>query len=210
MSRLAILGASGHGKVIADAALAQGWREVLFFDDNWPSVLNVGSWKVLGTTEELIESSQSFDAAVVGIGNNRTRQFKSSLLEEVGVCLATVVHPSAVVSSLAALGCGSVVFANATVNAGAVVGAGAIINTGAIVEHDCELSEYVHVSPRALLAGGVQVGCRAWVGAGACVMQSLRVGEDAVLGMGSVVLSHVGAGETVVGNPGRVLDGNAK
>ena len=31
MRMLAILGASGHGKVVADTALHAGWDEVLFF-----------------------------------------------------------------------------------------------------------------------------------------------------------------------------------
>src|SRR5690606_24126355 len=36
MIRLAILGASGHGKVVADCAELCGWSVVEFFDDAWP------------------------------------------------------------------------------------------------------------------------------------------------------------------------------
>jgi hypothetical protein len=44
MKRLAILGASGHGKVVADTALSAGWAEVVFFDDGWPGLQANGHW----------------------------------------------------------------------------------------------------------------------------------------------------------------------
>ena len=40
--RLAILGASGHGKVAADAAEQGGWPSVAFFDDAWPGLHREG------------------------------------------------------------------------------------------------------------------------------------------------------------------------
>lgn len=43
---LAILGASGHGKVLADIAELTGWDKVVFFDDAWPEVQRNGAWEV--------------------------------------------------------------------------------------------------------------------------------------------------------------------
>ena len=40
MKRLAILGSSGHGKVMADTAECSGWEEVVFFDDEFPQKKN--------------------------------------------------------------------------------------------------------------------------------------------------------------------------
>ncbi len=205
MKRLAILGASGHGKVIADAALAQGWAEVIFFDDAWPKVFANGRWSVLGGTDNLLQSAGSFDAVVVGIGNNRIRAEKMELLKCHGLEFATIIHPLAAVSSYASLGEGAVVFANAVINVDARIGAGVIINTGAVIEHDCDLGECVHVSPNAVLAGGVTLGNQVWVGAGATLKQLVSVGDGATVGMGCVVLRDVAPGATVVGNPGRVL-----
>ena len=36
MNCLAILGASGHGKVVAEIAELQGWKKIVFFDDAFP------------------------------------------------------------------------------------------------------------------------------------------------------------------------------
>ena len=46
MKKIVIIGASGHGKVIADIALRCGYDEVAFLDDN-PAVKAVGEYVVL-------------------------------------------------------------------------------------------------------------------------------------------------------------------
>lgn len=203
--RLAILGASGHGKVVADAAEHSGWDSITFFDDAWPDVKDNGSWLVDGNTASLLERLAEFDGVVVAIGSNCIRAEKQNSLSVAGARLATVVHPSAVVSLYATIGEGAVVFGNAVVNACAIVGAGTIVNTGAIVEHDCVVGEFAHLSPNAALAGGVNLGQEAWVGACASVRQLLSVGAGSVVGMGAVVTRDVPPGATVVGNPAKPL-----
>jgi sugar O-acyltransferase (sialic acid O-acetyltransferase NeuD family) len=202
---LAILGASGHGKVVADCAGLLGWQRVTFFDDAWPDRQMNGVWPVLGDTATLLTMLTDFDGVVVAIGSNAVRQQKLALLQQSGAPIVSLVHPAAVVSQYASIGLGSVVFAGAVINVDAVVGVGAIINTGALVDHDCRLGEAVHISPGVALAGGVHVGDRAWVGIGAAVRQLAKVGADATIGAGAVVVKDVAAGVTVVGNPARVL-----
>jgi sugar O-acyltransferase (sialic acid O-acetyltransferase NeuD family) len=205
MKRLAILGANGHGKVIADAALLQGWDDVAFYDDAWPAIDSNGRWSVVGNTEDLLNARGRYAGVVVGIGDNRIRQGKLELLKDCGFQLASVVHPSACVSSFAEVGAGAVVFANATINADARVGGGTIINTGAVIEHDCVLGNCVHVSPNAVMAGGSTAGDRVWLGAGAVIKQLVDVGTGAIVGMGAVVIRDVPSGMTVVGNPARAI-----
>ncbi|MCX2889747.1 acetyltransferase [Pseudomonas sp. DCB_BI] len=206
MKRLAILGASGHGKVVADTAEVCGWTEVLFFDDAWPSRTSNGVWDVVGTGQDLLGNAQAFDGVVVAIGNNLIRQAKLAALVQQGATLATLVHPLAYVSRHAKIGAGSVVFAGAVLNAGASVGVGGILNTGCSVDHDCFLADSVHVSPGARLAGGVTIGQCSWVGIGACVKQLINIGPNVVVGAGAAVVSDVGEGMTVIGVPARALE----
>ncbi|QBM16393.1 acetyltransferase [Idiomarina abyssalis] len=206
MKRLAVLGASGHGKVVADAAEASGWQSVVFYDDAWPELQVNGPWGVRGDTETLLGQLSEFDGVVVGIGNNALRADKQQLLFSASAGIVSIVHPAAVVSAHARIQPGAVVFANAVVNAGAEVGAGCIINTGSVVEHDCILGDFAHISPNAVLAGGVIVECQAWVGACASVRQLLRVGKAAMVGMGAVVTKDVSASAVVVGNPAKVVN----
>lgn len=201
---LAILGASGHGKVIADAAEQLGWQSVTFFDDAWPELEENGPWTVKGNTKALATGLLAFDGVVVGIGNNRIRAEKHSELARAGANLVSIVHPSAMISPHASVGAGTVVFANAVINPCASVGAGVIVNTGAVVEHDCVIGDFGHISPNAVLAGGASLRQQAWVGACASVRQLITVGQASVVGMGAVVTKDVEPGVTVVGNPARV------
>ena len=203
--RLAILGASGHGKVVADAAGLAGWDEVVFFDDAWPGVTKNGPWAVVGDTAALLRDVNCFDGVVVAIGNNSIRQAKQRELAASGAQIVSVIHPASVISEYAMVGAGSVVFANAVINACAEVGEGCIVNTGAVVEHDCVMGDFAHVSPNAVLAGGVRVGSLAWIGGCASVRQLIEVGEGTVVGMGAVVTKDVPPGVTVVGSPARVI-----
>lgn len=188
MKRLAILGASGHGKVVADTAENCGWTEVLFFDDAWPSLSSNGVCDVVGTGQDFFENAHEFDGVVVAIGNNAIRQAKLAALIRQGATLATLIHPLAYVSRYANVGAGSVVFAGAVLNAGASVELGGILNTGCSVEHDYLLADCVRISPGARLAGGVTIGQCSWVCIDACVKQLISIDANVVVGAGAAVV----------------------
>lgn len=201
MKRLALLGASGHGKVVADAALAGDWDAVEFFDDGWPQRQHNGPWPVAGDSAALLARLREFQGVIVSIGDCAVRWAKHQTLQAAGVPLVTVVHPAAVVSRYAALGVGTVVMAGAVVNIDTVVGQAGIINTGATVDHDCRLGDAVHICPGVHLSGNVQVGHGSWVGVGAAVKQGTAIGQRVMVGAGAVVVQAVPDGLTVIGNP---------
>ncbi len=204
MKRLAILGASGHGKVVADTAEYYDWQ-VEFFDDAWPEQQRNGAWPVVGDTMALLAELERFDGILVAIGDNRIRRSKLLELQAAGARLITLIHPFASLSRHACLGIGSVVLAGVVVNADVRIGLGAILNTGCSVDHDCLLGEVVHVSPGARLAGGVRVGDLSWIGIGASVRQLVRIGGGVMVGAGAAVIADVPDGVTVAGVPARVL-----
>ncbi|WP_322522350.1 acetyltransferase [Guyparkeria halophila] len=201
--RLAILGASGHGKVVADTARAAGWSDVTFFDDAWVGKRFVTHHPIVGDAAALFRSVAEFDGVIVAIGNNRVRLDKTRALFDAGAKLVSVVHPASVVSELSAIQEGSVVMAGAVVQADARLGIACIVNTNASVDHDCELADGVHICPGVAISGDVVGGECAWFGVGASVRQGLRIGADAVIGAGAAVVKDVEAGTTVVGVPAR-------
>ena len=146
--RIAVLGAGGHGKVVADAALAiQGISVVGFLDDD-PALagrtfLGLPMLGAISLWQEL-----DIDAIVPAIGDNRARRAVVIRERARNATVATIVHPAAVVSRRASVGIGTAVLAGAIINADAQVGENVIVNTGAIVEHDCVASDsHVHIAP---------------------------------------------------------------
>jgi len=206
MKRLAVLGASGQGKVVADIALLTGWCNVDFFDDRWPGLDHLECWPVVGDTGELLNNHVVYDGVVVAIGNNHARLIKQQLLQDKGASIVSLVHPSAMVSPYAEIGIGSVVMANASINPFVKIGAAVIVNTGCNVDHDCILADGVHISPGVCLGGGVQVGRLSWVGIGAAVIQQVAIGEKVIVGAGSTVISDVPDDSKVVGSPAKSIN----
>jgi len=203
MKRLAIVGAGGHGKVVADTAERCGWQLIEFFDDGWPRCGMNGVWPVIGDISMLINTLEEFDGVVVAIGDNRVRRSKIEELANAGARLVSLVHPSATISRHASVGIGSVVFAGVVVNPGACIGRGVILNTGCSIDHDCIVEDGVHISPGARLAGTVRVGSMSWIGIGACVRQSIHIGSDVTVGAGAAVINDIADSLLVVGVPAK-------
>lgn len=204
IKKLAIVGASGHGKVIADIAEQFGFI-VYFYDDAYPNKTYIEHWPIHGTSADLIASKKNNNSfnhdVVVAIGNNDIRLQKIKLLQKNSFNLVTLIHPTAIVSQYADVAPGTVVFAGAVINAFAKVGVGCIINTAAVVEHDCIISNFTHICPNVALAGGVSVGNKSWIGIGSQVRQLITIGDNCFIGAGSTVVKNIPDNITVFGSP---------
>ncbi len=199
MKQLVIIGASGHGKVIADIAKKLGYSEIVFFDDD-ESVHECGGYPVLGRSSEVgtIEAD-----VIVGIGNAGVRErMQESIPNEK---LTTLIHPDAVIAEDVVVGKGTVIMAGAVVNPGARIGKGCIINTCSSVDHDCNVGDYVHIAVGSHLCGTVTVGNSTWVGAGAIVSNNVGICSDCMIGAGAVIVKNIDLAGTYIGNPARKI-----
>ncbi len=200
-TRLVLIGAGGHGKVVADAARGGGWSEIVFLDRSYPERRENGVWPIVGSMTEISGLRAAGAALFLSIGDNTTR---ARLWTELGMTESpTLIDPDAHVSAHARLGLGTLVVRGAAVNADVHVGRGVIINTGATVDHDCSLADFVHVSPGANLSGAVTVGTRSWIGVGSAVREGIAIGTDVRVGAGAAVVADVPDGLTMVGVPAR-------
>jgi len=208
MSNLLIVGAGGHGKVVADTAQATGaWEEIAFIDDRYPELHETLSLPVVGKINSISKFKGSFSDIIVAIGD---AVFRLSLIQHFvneGFHLPSLIHPTAWVSQSVEINEGCVVFAQAAVNADVQIGRGSIINTGATVDHDCMIGDGVHICPGVHLAGETHVGHASWIGIGSSVIQQVHIGSGVTVGAGSVVIHGVEAGATVAGVPAMLLKG---
>ena len=208
MSGLLILGAGGHGKVVAETAEAIGGFEPMqFLDNDFARLEGTLRWPV--ADPQALAGGCGGLAAVVAIGNAARRLALLDELAAAGCMLPVLRHPAAWISPSAALGEGTVVFAGAVIQADARLGRGVIINTSASVDHDCRLGDGVHVCPGAHLAGNVTVGEQSWLGIGCAIRQGIRIGSNVTVGAGAVVVKDVADGLTVAGCPARDIGGRS-
>lgn len=196
---LVIFGAGGHGRVVADAALCAAYWQVVATDRN-PALCQ--GQLLPGVSLVAIQEAQPQSNAVhVAIGDNAARERESRSLG----CqrLVTVQHPAASVASVSQIAPGCFIAAQAVVAPGACLDIGVIVNHAAVVDHDCAVGAFSHIAPAAVLGGGVHLGQRVLVGAGAVVQPGLRITDDTVIGSGAVVCSHIDAAGTYIGIPAR-------
>jgi len=206
MSNLLVIGAGGHGRVVADAAFAGGqYGSIAFLDDRFEECKSALGKPVMGPISAASIYLTEFSDAVVAIGDNVLRLELIKKLLLLGFNLPAIIHPKAYIGMDVNLGSGAVVLANAVVNTGSILGDGVIINTGATVDHDNVIGDGVHISPGAHLAGEVSVGECSWIGTGAAIIVQVKVGVHSIIGAGAVVIRNVPDRVTLVGVPGHIL-----
>ena len=199
---LLIIGASGHGKVVADIATKMNrWANIAFLDDNDSVNMSMGLPVIGKSSSALIyrESSEFF----VAIGNNSTRERIQEELEIEGASLATLIHPNAVIGTEVAIGTGTVIMAGVVINSSSKVGKGCIINTSSSIDHDSIIEDYVHISPGATLAGTVRIGKGSWVGVGSVISNNITICNSCQLGAGAVVVKDITEKGTYIGVPAK-------
>ena len=199
-NRLLIIGASGHGKVVADIAMKMNrWKDVAFLDDNESTKTCMGL-DVIGKSADAIKYKS--DAQVfVAVGDNVTREMIQKKLEAEDVSIATLIHPNAVIGAEVELGVGTVVMAGVVINCCSMIGKGCIINTGSTLDHDNVIEDYVHISPGVHLAGTVKVSKGTWLGIGSAVINNIYIVSGCRVGAGAVVVKDITEPGTYVGVP---------
>ncbi|MCI8729800.1 MAG: acetyltransferase [Lachnospiraceae bacterium] len=202
MKQLTIIGASGHGKVVADIALKSGYDSMVFLDDD-ERIQTCGCYQVIGKSSL---AERTGNDVFVAIGNATIRQKIHEKLEKIGITVPVLIHPNAVIAEDTVIGEGTIVMAGAVVNPGSTIGKGCIINTCSSVDHDCQIGDYVHISIGAHLAGTVILGKNTWVGAGATISNNIEITSCCMIGAGAVVINDIIEKGTYVGVPARKID----
>ena len=199
MNRLIIIGASGHGKVVADIACLVGYEDIVFLDSNAELKECLG-YSVIGSDKLLDE----IDGDVfIAVGNSDVR--KRLMNQYKNRNFPVLVHPSAVIAKSVHIDVGSVVMAGAVINPDTKIGKGVIVNTSSSIDHECVIHDFCHISVGSHLAGNVIVGEESWIGAGAIVSNNVSITSGSIIGAGSVVIRDIEDKGTFIGVPARKI-----
>jgi UDP-perosamine 4-acetyltransferase len=200
MRPIVIVGAGGHGKVVADAVRAGDAFEVAAFADERAlqrdGDMYLGAKVIAG--EDALQRARALGIAyaIAAFDDGGARLGCCERLLAHGFELVSVVHPRAIVAADVSIGPGTFIGAGAVVGAAARLGQAVIVNAGAIVEHDCFVDNGVHVEWRACLLPRAHIGGTVTIGAGAIVGKGVRIGAHARIAAGAIVAADLPHRET--------------
>lgn len=197
MKEVIIIGAGGHGRVVAEIVKANNDIVVGFLDD-----IQNGDG-IIGRVEEYINYPDKH--FVIGIGNNSVRKKIAETYPKLK--WYTAIHPTAIVSKTAKIEAGTVVCPKAVINTGAIVGKHCIINTAATVEHDNVIGDFCHISPNSTLCGTVNIGECTHIGAGTVVRNNINIEKNIIVGIGAAVVEDLTDEGVYVGVPAKKMEG---
>ncbi len=203
MIDLVIIGAGGHGRVIADIAQKLGTYETISFLDDGAAKETMGL-PIIGKTSEMEKYVDRADI-FVAIGNSKVRGDFIERLLAMGANVPTLIHPSAIMGADVEIGVGTVIMAGAVINPCSKLGKGVILNTCSSIDHDCTIGDYCHIAVGVHVAGTVSLGDNVWLGAGATIKNNVSVCSDCIVGAGGVVVKDITEIGTYIGLPARKI-----
>ncbi|TEU26815.1 acetyltransferase [Alkanindiges illinoisensis] len=156
--RLLILGAGGYGKSLAEvAALTGQWAEICFIDDQWPRLKDKNDYLVISDIAHLKNMDLMNCEAIAAVGNNQIRKRWHEMSTEMGIPLATIIHPQAIISPSVKIEAGVSIMAGCVLGTDVQVHRGCILNSGVILDHDVVIEEYAHLSIGVKVAGNIRI-----------------------------------------------------
>ena len=203
-----ILGAGGHGRVVAEIAQLSGkYTDIAFLDDKAPEASF--PYPYIGNCGAFVDHLADSDF-FIAIGNAAVRRRLQTEVEEAKGQIVTLIHPAAVISKDVTIGKGTVIMAGAIVNTGAKIGDGVILNTASSVDHDCIIEDYCHVSVGTHLCGTVHVSKGTWIAAGAIVINNISICSNCLIAAGAIVIHDIRISGVYKGIPAVLDDSNEK
>ena len=152
MRNLVILGAGGHGHVVAETARAMRYSDgnpiynkIDFLDDL--------KSEALGKLQDLPLLKKEYQEVFPAVGDYGKRLELYAKAKRFGFSVPVLIHPEAYVSPSATIGEGTVIFPKAVVHTGATIGKECILSIGSLIDYDCVLEDGVHLDCGATIKG---------------------------------------------------------
>lgn len=203
--RLGIYGAGGLGREVLDLCKRVNehesrWSDLCFIDDFDQSSCLLGFEKY--SLSQFCDHEGEKEV-VIAVGEPADRIRLYDKVRDVGLRLATVIDPAAIVSPDAIIQTGAIVFEYSIIKSGVLLGSNALVQPFVDLGHDITVGESAVLSPYCSPGGGSKFGKGAFLGMKSAIIEKATVGDGAVVGMGAVVFRDVEPGAVVIGNPAR-------
>lgn len=210
MKRLIIIGAGGVGKETAMLVedinrLKNEWQLLGYVDDNENLLgMCINGYKVLGKVEWL--NSLEEDVYVVcTVSDPLIKRNIISRLNNTRLRYATLIHPTAVISSHVDFGEDIIIQALCVITTNVSIGNHVQLNPKCGIGHDSMIGDYSSLYWNVNVSGGIRIGEGCTLGSNSIVIQRKSIGEWTVIGSGSNIIDDIPAYCTAVGNPAKPI-----
>lgn len=208
MKKIAIFGTSGFAFEVADIAREIGHIPVFIGNDE----IEISKWEKQEDiiSEKDIEKISNLNF-IIGIGENSIRKKIAETYKE-KLNFVNLIHPSAtfgknqienILGKRGVIVCAGVRFTN-----NIKIGNFTIFNLNTTIGHDCNIEDFVNISPGANISGNVYIQSGSLIGTGATVNQGtnqkkLTIECDSVIGSGALVTKDCESGGIYKGVPAK-------
>ena len=201
-NNILLIGAGGHGLVLAEIAKLIGYKRICFLDDEYDKDY---PYDIIGGINDFLLYKDNYDF-FISIGSNKSRRDIAAKIYSRHCKLVNLIHPSAIISDSAQLSEGIAIMPNTVINSKSKIGLGAIINTSTSIDHENIIGDFVHVSPGCHLGGQVSIDNMCWLGIGCNVINNIKICEECIIGAGSTIIKDIKKSGTYVGTPIRRVE----
>jgi sugar O-acyltransferase (sialic acid O-acetyltransferase NeuD family) len=201
---LIVFGTGGHATELLEELIQLGVKDICFYNDVKPELIDFWGYKVLKSKNQLSELAFTQFNFVLGLGKPLLRYEIQKELMQIGGIPASVISKNAIIGKFdVELGLGLNVMSCVQISSDVRIGDGCLINRNANIHHGVRIDDFCEIAPNAVLLGNVEIGSQTFVGAGAIILPGVKIGNHCVIGAGSVVTKDLASNSIVKGNPAK-------
>lgn len=188
-----LVGGGGYATELAEYLIEdekkRGGAKLIGFVDDYTLEPELKRTPFLGKLSDVTHRADL--GVVVTSGMPRFRAESIAKVKSLGFNLINYIHHSAIVSSDAIIGEGSIICPFSIVNSGANVGIGVSVNVHCSVGHGASVGDFSVLSPYSALNGWAKVGSRCFLGTRATVFPKVVIGDSCTIDSHSYVKADV-------------------
>jgi acetyltransferase EpsM len=214
MKKLIIIGGFGNGTVVQSTVedinkVKPEWEILGFLNDREVNPIN--GYPVMGKINSetvdkyLKDENVYFFYSLISVKLNFKFLDKLLDLKIPQNRFATIIHPTAVISTHSKIGFGTCIQPFVSVGPNTKIGNHVQIYAQALIGHGAVLEDYSYVANNACIGADVHLNEGAYLGTNATTLEFVKLGKWSITGIGAVVLKDVPDYAKVVGNPARII-----
>ncbi len=205
-----IIGAKGFAKEVLEILnRLNRITDLVFYDDvnkDTPDVL-FERFPVLKSADQAKYYFENINNNfTIGIGDPKLRRKLADKFEALGGQLVSTICNSA------QIGCyGNKIEQGCNIMTGVIITSdvkikkGSLINLNSTIGHDCQIGEFVEISPGVNISGNCKIGDYTNIGTNAVILPKVIVGNNVIIGAGAVVTNDLPDNVIAVGVPAKII-----